>query len=200
MAYERFGKWVLRIVATSLPISGVGILFKACVIDNSLPKEQMWLFWVLLILCISIGCMGAFLVLLAEDIREKRRPKPKYTPNKSDPIFTLCSNIEITHTYELAGIIMINIRCQANAFDYQGCPETCSYYRVPKPTPGGLLGGAIIGAIIGAAVGGPGGAVLGSVLGAGIGGGIEAQTVRPTLQQQINKLDRQGKPYQISFQ
>ena len=102
--------------------------------------------------------------------------------------------------YELQGIVMINIRCRANAFYYQGCPEACSYYYVPKPTPAGLIGGAIIVGIIGSIAAGPGGALAGSAIGAGIGGAVEAQSGKPTVQQQINKLERQGKSYEISFQ
>ena len=102
--------------------------------------------------------------------------------------------------YEAEGTQMINIRCKANAFDYQGCPQSCPYYYVPKPTPAGLAGGATAGAIVGAAAAGPGGAVIGALVGALVGGGLENQRVKSPLQREIDRIERQRKSYSIHFQ
>lgn len=195
-AYERLGRWVIKIIV-SLPLCGIGIVIKAALIDRSVPNEEMWTIYLLLVLCVSVGVQGLFLTFVAEDVRDLRRPRPKEVTNSAeDPVYTQCGNVVVESVEQVSGEYHIYVHCRIQAMNLQGCPEGCPYYHVPKPSGAPLGAGAIIGGIIGA-TGGPGGAVGGAMIGAIIGGVLENQRVKPPLSRTIAGIEREQRTYRI---
>lgn len=195
-AYEKFGKWMLKGIA-SLPFIGVGILFKSGFVDKTFSSEQFWLLAILILLCISSGTQGVFLCFLAEERKAQRKSRPRSASSESDPVFTACGHIVVKESYVRQNIQHITVSCDLKLMSRDGCPTNCAYYYVPKSSGGGIVAGALGGGIIGALIGGIPGAVALGLIATVIGSAIEDRAAKTPLQRQIGRAKQEGRDYQI---